>query len=255
MLLITERVIRTNGPLRREDPAPHGNLDQVPDLFAGDVRSSQFLFVFQESELPLLTGDIEQRTSRARAGDRHIFEYVRSQQKPEQDWKCATLRFPVIRGQESFVHCYWPTKQPVNFIGVTNIPLGELLKHPLKQGGECIGNHCIQKFYDELVTYTARYVDNMGSSNSDPKKLSIVLARFRSYWESFVLESKGNDYFNPKLAEDALAKLSSIQERVKIELEAEKHKTPFYKSWWFEKVVIPIVIAILVAYIIYRLGW
>ena len=259
MLLITERVIRTNGPLRREDPAPYGDLAQLPDLYAGDVRSSNFLFLFQESELSQLDKEMEKKTSNAQAGDKHILEYVRSNQKPEKNWKTSVLSFPAIREQEHFVRCYWPIKQSANFIGVTDIPLNELVKNPLKQGGESIGNHCIQKFYNELIAYVERYIDSLSAIKCNPQKLSITLAHFRSYWEAFVLANKGNGYFNPKNAEDALSKLQSIQNRVKVELEAEGIKVPFYKSWLFDKILMSVIVSIfaglVAAYLIFRFGW
>lgn len=251
MLLITERVIQTGGPLQREDPAPHGNPTQVPELYAGDVRSSQFLFIFQESELPQLDAELEKKTANARAADKHIFSYVRNNQRPEKDWKAADFRFPVLRGNELFVRIYHSEKQPVNLVAVTNIPINELIKNPLKTGGESIGNHSLKRFYDEVMTYMERYIENLGTSTSDPKQLSIVLARLRANWEAFVIANKGNDYFNPRNAENALQTLALLEKRTGIEVSVIKDQPKRFAQWVKIAVAVITLIASIVAILEY----
>lgn len=234
MLLITERVLITGSSLRREDPAPHGDLSQIPDLYAGDVRSSQFLFIFQESELPQLDTEIKKKTSNARAGDRHIFEYMQKNQKPEKDWKVAEIRLPVLRGTELFVRCYRQEKQPGNLIAITNISINELIRHPLKTGGECIGNHSLNRFYDEVMKYMEQHVEGLSTFTSNPKRISVVLARLRANWEIFEIANKGNDYFSPKNAEYALSKLNSLEKRIGVEVLALKDGQKLSDRWIFK---------------------
>lgn len=80
------------------------------------------------------------------------------------------------------------------------------------------------------MAYMERYIENLGIITNDPKRLSVVLARLHANWEAFVIANKGNDYFNPKNAENALQTLASLEKRTGIEASVVEDYPKWYEG-------------------------
>ena len=249
MLLITERILITGGPLQREDPVPYDDLSRVPNLYAGDVRQSNFLFIFQESDLLLLDDDLKKKISSATAGDLHILDVIKSEGKPKQ-WKMTTMKFPDSeKGKDKYIRCYLSEAKPVNLIVVTNIPINQIITASLKSQGETIGNHCIKKFFDFLLAFTKQYIEGL-----DPDlgkigfpALEILISRFNGYWTQFKLENKDNHFFQSSALDPALEQLNAYEKRVLKELEIKGRKKPWHEKWWADKIILVVITGVVTA--------
>lgn len=254
MLLITERILNTGGSLRREDPPAHSNLSQIPDMTASNVRQSQFLFVFQQNELPQLNDILKQKLGNQVAGTKHIIDVIAHLEHPTAGWNHTKLIFPSIlrKTKDQFIHFYLSHKQPVNCIVATNIPTNSLLSITLKDQGQTIGNHCIHKLYEQLIIYASKYVDSLApDQHTDMKKLLLCISKFRSNWDTFEIENLNNDYFSSRMFSTSKQKLQIFQNRVSQEISTLTTAPRWDWKWWFEKVPLVIIVGVLTGLILF----